>query len=82
MKAIATPEFDDSVALAMKHIFPDPEIFYLDIADGLKQLLYERKYDLSSLLQSDTVSVAHELGIEEYVAKMIINAAKRKALEQ
>lgn len=82
MKAIPTPEFDDNIALAMKHIFPNPDIFSLDIADGLKHLLYEKKYDLSSLLQSDTASVAHELGIEEYVAKMIINAAKRKASEQ
>lgn len=82
MKSIATPELDDSVALSMKHIFPYPEIYDLDIADGLKELLYEKKYDLNSLLQSDAASVARELGIEEYVAKMIINAAKRKALEQ
>ena len=81
MKAIATPELDDSVALAMKHIFPHPEIYDLDIADGLKELLYEKKYDLNSLLQSDAASVARELGIEEYVAKMIINAAKRKVSE-
>jgi hypothetical protein len=81
MKAIATPELDDSVALAMKHTFPNPEIYDLDIADGLKELLYEKKYDLKSLLQFDAASVARELGIEEYVAKMIINAAKRKASE-
>jgi hypothetical protein len=81
MKAIATQELDDSVALAMKYTFPNPEIYRLDIADGLKELLYEKKYDLKSLLQSDAVSVARELGIEEYVAKMIINAAKRKASE-
>jgi hypothetical protein len=77
----AAPELDDSVALAIMHIFSHPEIYDLDIADGLKELLYEKKYDLDSLLQSDAASVAHELGIEEYVAKMIINAAKRKASE-
>jgi hypothetical protein len=80
MKAIATPDLvefaDDSVALAMKHIFSQPEIYDLDIADGLKQLLY-KKYDLNSLLQSDAASVSSELGIEEYVAKIIIGAAKK-----
>ena len=85
MKAIATShlvEFaDDSVASAMKHIFSQAEICHLDVADGLKQLLYEKRYDLNSLLQSDIGSVAQELGIEEYVAKIIINAAKRKVTE-
>ena len=72
---------DDSVALAMKHIFSQHEIYDLDIADGLKQLLYKKKYDLNSLLQSDAASVSDELGIEEYVAKIIIDAAKRKTTE-
>lgn len=44
---------DDSAALAMKRIFSQ-EIYHLDIADGLKQLLYEKKYDLNSLLRSNT----------------------------
>jgi len=81
VKEIATPDLDDSVALAMKHISSRVEVSDLDIADGLKQLLYEKKYDLNSLLQSDAASVARELGIEEYVAKIIIDAAKRKATE-
>ena len=80
MKAIATSHLveisDDSVALAMNHIFSQPGIYDLDLADGLRQLLYEKKYDLNSLLQSDAASLAGDLGIEEYVAKMIINAAK------
>ena len=67
-----------SVALAMKHIFPQPEIYRLDLADGLKRLLYEKNWDLSFILQSDAASVARELGIEEFVAKIIIDAAKRK----
>jgi hypothetical protein len=83
LEAIATSdsmEFaDDSVALAMKHIFSQLEINELDIADGLKELLYEKKYDLNSILQSDAASVAGDLGIEEYVAKIIIDAAKKKA---
>jgi hypothetical protein len=72
---------DDSVALAMKHIFSQLELSELDIADGLKELLYEKKYNLDSLLQSDAASVSDRLGIDEYVAKMIIDAAKRKAIK-
>jgi hypothetical protein len=85
MKAIATSDSkkfaDNSVALAMKHIFSQLEINELDIADGLKELLYEKKYDLNSILQSDAGSLAEDLGIEEYVVKIIIDAAKRKATE-
>jgi len=65
----------------MKHIFSQLEINELDIADGLKELLYEKKYDLNSILQSGAASVSSELGIEEYVAKIIIAAAKKKATE-
>lgn len=72
---------DDTVALAMKHIFSQLEINELDIADGLKELLYEKKYDLNSILQTEPASVSRELGIEEYIAKIIIDAAKRKATE-
>jgi hypothetical protein len=85
LEAIATSDSkkitDDSVTLAMKHIFSQLQISELDIADGLKELLYEKKYDLNSILQSDATSLAGELGIEEYVAKIIIDAAKRKATE-
>lgn len=46
MRAIAMPDLvefaDDSVALAMKNIFSQPHIYDLDIADGLKQLLYKK----------------------------------------
>jgi hypothetical protein len=65
----------------LKHIFSQLELSELDIADGLKELLYEKKYNLDSLLQSDAASVSGRLGIDEYVAKMIIDAAKRKAIE-
>ena len=65
----------------MQHIFDAPGIGHLDIADGLKQLLYEKHCDLDFLLQSDAATVAHELGIEEYVAKIIIDAAKKATTE-
>ncbi len=81
VKAIAAEIADDSVALAMKSIFSQLEIYDLDIADGLKELLYEKKYNLNSLLQSDADSVSDVLGIEKYVAKLIIDAAKRRTTE-
>lgn len=72
---------NNGIALAMKHIFSKIEIYQLDIADGLKELLYEKKYDLNSLLQSDAESMSSELGIEEYVAKIIIDSARKKTTE-
>ena len=71
----------DNVSVAMHRIFDTPNIRHLDIADGLKQLLYEKHCDLDFLLQSDAATVAHELGIEEYVAKIIIDAAKKATTE-
>jgi hypothetical protein len=79
--AISDKFANDSVSSAMKQMFSITDICRLDIADGLKQLLCEKNCDLDSLLQSDPASVALELGIEEYVAKIIIDAAKRNASE-
>lgn len=85
MKAKAIPglvEFaDDSVALAMKHTFSQTEICDLDIAGWLKELLYKRKYELNSLLQSDATAVSRKIGIEEYVDKIIIGTAKKDVTE-
>lgn len=66
-----------NILLAMQHIFALSDINRLDIADGLKQLLHKKKYDLNYVLQSNMASLADELGIEEYVAKLIIDAAKK-----
>jgi hypothetical protein len=67
----------ESVSIAMQRIFETPDIRDLDLADGLKELLQAKHYDLSFLLQSDAATVADELGIEKYVAQIIIDAAKR-----
>jgi hypothetical protein len=67
----------DSVSIAMQRIFETPDIYDLDLADGLKELLQEKHYDLNFLLQSDAATVAEALGIEKYVAQIIIDAAKR-----
>ena len=62
----------------MKFLFSQLEIYDLDITE---RLLYDRKYDIHSLHQADAASVARELGIEEYFAKIIIDAARMKATE-
>jgi hypothetical protein len=67
----------DNVSIAMQRIFDTPDIWHLDIAKGLKQLLSERHCDLDFLLQSGATTVAQELGIENYVAQIIIDAAKK-----
>jgi len=79
-----SPEISDTdnfatekVSIAMQRIFGTPDIFSLDLADGLKQLLSERHCDLNFILQSDAATVANELGIEKYVAQIIIDAAKK-----
>jgi hypothetical protein len=76
-----TDNFAINISAAMHRIFDAPGIRHLDIADGLKQLLYEKHCDLNFLLQSDAATVAHELGIEKYVAQIIIDAAKRATTE-
>jgi hypothetical protein len=43
---------DDNVSLAMQNIFGLTDICLLDIADGLKQLLYEKKWALRFLIRS------------------------------
>ena len=62
---------DDSVALAMKKIFSQSHIYDLDIADRLKQLLYEKKYDLNSPLQSDAASVSSEILLLDHTRNRI-----------
>jgi hypothetical protein len=64
--------------LARQNQFALSNIHQLDIADGLKELLLKKNYDLNFLLQSDPSWLATELGIDEYVTKLVIDAAKRK----
>ena len=49
----------------------------LDIAEGLKELLINHGYTLDLLLGSGPISLAETLGIDNDVAKMIIDATKR-----
>jgi hypothetical protein len=50
-------------------------INHLDIAEGLKDILLIHGFDLESLLTIRSHDLAEILGIDEYVAKIIIHAA-------
>jgi hypothetical protein len=49
----------------------------LDIAEGLKELIIDRGYTLDLLLTSNPGDLAETLGIDNDVAKMIIDATRR-----
>ena len=68
------------LAVAAQNQFALSNSHQLDIADGLKELLLNKNYDLNFLLQSEPSSLATELGIDEYVVKLVIDAAKRHIL--
>jgi len=48
----------------------------LEIADGLKQLLLSKDFTFKSLLDISALDLAEILGIDEYIAKIIIRAIK------
>ena len=56
------------------------KINQLDIADGLKELLINHGFTLELLQNiSSTAGLAETLCIDKYVAKIIIDAAKKKS---
>lgn len=57
----------------------DDSIDVLDIADGLKELLRENKLMFDRLVQLTPSQLADILGIDGYVAKIILESAKGKA---
>ena len=50
----------------------------LDIADGLKQLLISRDLSLKDLLNISNVELGEYLGIDDFVARLIIFSIKDK----
>jgi hypothetical protein len=55
------------------------DILDLRIADGLKELLIDYGFSRQKILRIQASQLASILGIEEYVGKIIYNAAKRKS---
>jgi hypothetical protein len=51
----------------------------LEIADGLKGLLIDYGFTRRRILKLQSADLASILGIDDYVAKIICNAAKRKS---
>ena len=54
------------------------EVKELEIADGLKDLLIDYGFTPRRILHLQSSDLASILGIDDYVAKIICNAAKRK----
>ena len=51
----------------------------LDIADGLKELLISKSFTLKLLLDTSASGLAKILGIDNYIASIIHNAAAKIA---
>ena len=51
----------------------------LEIADGLKELLIEHGFTRRRIMKLQSADLASILGIDDYVAKIICKAAKRKS---
>jgi hypothetical protein len=54
------------------------DVLELEIADGLKELLMDYGFTRRRILKIQSNHLASILGIEDYVAKIICNAAKHK----
>ncbi|MGA9152723.1 MAG: hypothetical protein WBZ36_19270 [Candidatus Nitrosopolaris sp.] len=63
-----------TVPLTYKHRFDD--IKDMSIADGLKVILIEHSFTCERLIRLSPSDLASMLGIDEYVAKIIHNAAE------
>ena len=55
------------------------DILELPIADGLKELLIDYGFTRQRILRIQSTDLASLLGVDDYVAKIIYNAAKRKS---
>jgi hypothetical protein len=56
-----------------------PGIQMLEVAIGIKDSLVSAGFTLESLVHASPADIATVLGIEMYVAKLILDAAKRAA---
>jgi hypothetical protein len=57
----------------------DTDILELEIADCLKGLLIDYGFTQQRILRLQPTKLASILGIEDYVARIIYNAVKRKS---
>lgn len=52
------------------------DIMELEIADGLKDLLMDYGFTREKILRIQSSQIASILGVEDYIGKIIYNAAK------
>jgi hypothetical protein len=64
--------------MTYQFVSQDSNIRELPIADGLKELLIDYGFTRQRILRIQSTDLASILGIDDYVAKIIYNAAKRK----
>ena len=55
------------------------DIAKLQIADGLKELLIDYGFTREKILRLQATQLAAILGVEDYIGKIIYNAAKSKS---
>ena len=56
----------------------DYRIDYITIPIGLKDVLNKAGFTIESILHNDPSKIAQDLGIDEYVGKIIFDETKRK----
>jgi hypothetical protein len=56
----------------------DYRIDHITIPIGLKDVLNKAGFTIESILDNDPSKIAQDLGIDEYVGKIIVDETKRK----
>ena len=56
----------------------DYRIDHITIPIGLKDVLNKAGFTIESILDNDPSKIAQDLGIDEYVGKIILDETKRK----
>jgi hypothetical protein len=56
----------------------DYRIDHITIPIGLKEVLNKAGFTIESILDNDPSKIAQDLGIDEYVGKIIFDETKRK----
>jgi len=62
----------------MKNNNDDDRIYHITIPIGLKDVLNKAGFTIESILNNNPSKIAQDLGIDEYVGKIIFDETKRK----
>ena len=72
--------YSSTVLQRLEEVSVGDVINQLEIADGLKQLLLSKDFALKSLLNISVSELAEIIGIDEYIANIIINTIKQSTV--